>query len=110
MNFGVQATAAAVLRLAVVLLGRAGLPLVATVHDSAVFVARAEDAAEVLLEAQRAMLAAAAYFCPGVRMRVDFSSSVPVVVPGRAVGPLADPKKRVAYDRMLRQARLGASR
>jgi DNA polymerase I-like protein with 3'-5' exonuclease and polymerase domains len=109
LNFGVQATGAAILRRAIVLADRAGLPLVATVHDSLVFCCELPEAAPVLLEAERLMVVAAAYFCPGVRLRVDFSASVPVqgLPPGREVKPLADPKSRESYDLVLAQARRG---
>ena len=107
LNFGVQATGAAILRRAIVLVDRAGLPLVATVHDSLIFVCLLQDAAAVLLEAERLMVDAAAYFCPGITLRVDFSASVPV--PGmpsdRKLKPLADPRSRESYDQVLEQAR-----
>ncbi len=93
LNYGVQATGAAILRRAIVLVDRAGLPLVATVHDSLIFVCRLQDAVMVPLEAERLMVDAAAYFCPGITLRVDFSASVPV--PGmpsdRQLKPLANP-------------------
>jgi DNA polymerase I len=108
-NFGVQATGAAILRRSIVLADRAGLPLVATVHDSLVFCCPLADAPEVLLEAERVMVEAGHYFCPGITLRVDFAASRPVIVPGRVVKPLADPKSREGYDRVLDQARQGAA-
>ena len=66
------------------------------------------DAVAVLLEAERLMIEAAGYFCPGVALRVDFSASAPVPgLPDREVKPLADPGSRDSYDRVLEQARMG---
>jgi DNA polymerase I len=110
LNYGVQATGAAILRRAIVFAERAGLPLVATVHDSLVFCCPVADAPAVLLEAERVMVAAAAYFCPGVVLRVDFAASLPVSgLPGRTVKPIAEARSREGYDRVLEQARQGAA-
>lgn len=105
-NFGVQATGAAIQRRAIVLADRAGLPLIASVHDSLVFCCPLTDAVAVLLEAERVMQEAGHYFCPGITLRVDFSASRPVHLPdGRKVKPLADPRTREDYERVLGQAR-----
>jgi DNA polymerase I len=110
LNFGVQATGAAILRRAIVFADRAGLPLIASVHDSLLFCCRLEDAPAVLLEAERVMVEAGHYFCPGVTLRIDFAASRPVPgLPDRKVKPLADPRNRESYERVLRQARQGAS-
>jgi hypothetical protein len=104
-NFGVQSTGGAILRRAIVLADRAGLPLIASVHDSLVFCCPTPEASAVLLEAERVMVEAGRYFCPGITLRVDFATSRPVSIDGREVKPLADPRKRNHYDRVLDLAR-----
>ncbi len=106
LNFGVQATGAAILRRAIVLAARAGLPLVAVVHDSLVMCCQEADARAVIEAAERVMVAAAAYFCPGIRLRVDFATDHPV--PARSDLPvkrIADPGNRESYLRVLAQAK-----
>ena len=63
-NFPVQGTAAGILRRAVLGCHDAGLPLIATVHDSLVFEVRVEDAAALILTATRIMGDASEWFHP----------------------------------------------
>jgi hypothetical protein len=103
-NAPVQGTAAAIYRLAVILLHRAGLPLIATVHDSFVFECRIEDAADLIATARRIMIEAGAYFLPGVPLKVDVSATVPLPGLPWPVEPLADPELWDAYQRHLGRA------
>ncbi len=103
-NLPVQATGQSVLREAVVDAGAAGLPVIATVHDAIVLEAEERDAREVARAAERIMVAAAAVFCPGVKMRVDVSTTTDLTE------PLADPELRPRYDQVLQRAAAAARR
>jgi hypothetical protein len=103
-NAPVQGTAAAIYRLAVILMHRAGLPLIGTVHDSFVFECRIEEAGDLIATARRIMVEAGAYFLPGVPLKVDVSASVPLPHLPYPVEPLADPELWVAYQRHLGRA------
>ena len=83
----------------------AGLPLIATVHDSLVFEVRVEDAAALILTATRIMGDASEWFIPGLRLKVDVAASVPVPYLAHLnIGPLADPSTHAAYLRHLARA------
>jgi DNA polymerase I-like protein with 3'-5' exonuclease and polymerase domains len=103
-NAPVQGTAAAIYRQAVIGMHRAGLPLIATVHDSFVFECRVEDAGDLITTARRIMVAAGAYFLPGVPLKVDVSASVPLPHLPFEVGSLAEPELWEPYLRHLGRA------
>jgi hypothetical protein len=103
-NAPVQGTAAAIYRLAVIWMHRAGLPLIATVHDSFVFECRIEDAGDLIETARRIMVEAGAHFLPGVPLKVDVSASAALPHLPYPVEPLADPELWTAYQRHLERA------
>lgn len=103
-NAPVQGTAAAIFRQAVLGMRRAGLPLIATVHDSFVFECRVSDAGDLIETVRRIMVEAGAYFLPGVPLKVDVSASVPLPHLPFKVEPLADPDLWDAYQSHLGRA------
>jgi hypothetical protein len=104
-NFPVQGTAAGVLRRAVLGCHDAGLPLIATVHDSLVFEVPVAAAEALILTATWIMGDASEWFVPGLRLKVDVSASVPLPhLAHLTIGPLADPPTHNAYQRHLARA------
>jgi hypothetical protein len=104
-NAPIQGTAAAIYRQAVLGIHRAGLPLIATVHDSFVFECALHEAPDLIPTVTRIMVAAGAYFLPGLRLKVDVSTSVPVPALPELTERLADPDRLEAYLRHLGRAR-----
>jgi hypothetical protein len=104
-NFPIQATAAGVLRRAVLDCYRAGLPLIATVHDSLVFEVPIADVEALVRTVIRIMGDASEWFVPGLRLKVDVSASEPLQHLGHLnISQLADPTLRTAYDLVLMRA------
>ena len=77
-NFPIQGTAALILRQAVLGFYAAGLPLLAPVHDAALFEVTLGEAADLIATASRIMTEAGAWFVPGLALKVDVSTSVPI--------------------------------
>jgi hypothetical protein len=104
-NAPIQGTAAAIYRRAVVELHRAGLPLIATVHDSFVFECAIPEAADLIATVTRIMVEAGAYFLPGLQLKVDVDASVDLPHLGHLkIGRVADPDRHAAYRRHLDRA------
>jgi hypothetical protein len=103
-NAPIQGTAAAIFRQAVLGLHRAGLPLIATVHDSFVFECAIPEAPDLIATATRIMVEAGAYFLPGLLLKVDVATSIPVPALPHLTERLADPERQAAYLRHLERA------
>jgi hypothetical protein len=104
-NAPAQGTAAAIYRQAVLGVHRAGLPLIATVHDSFVFECAIPEAPDLIPTVTRIMVEAGAYFLPGLRLKVDVATSVPLPALPHLVERLADPGLLETYLRHLGRAR-----
>jgi hypothetical protein len=105
VNYPIQGSAASILRQAVLGFHAANLPLIATVHDAAIFELDIADAEDLITTATRIMVGAGTYFVPGLTLKVDVSSTVPL--PGREWNPLAEAETRDAYLLHLQRARRG---
>lgn len=104
-NAPVQGTGGGVLRRAVLSSFEANLPLLATVHDSLVYECDIQDAEALILTVIRIMGDASEWFVPGLRLKVDVSTSVPLPhLTHLSIGPLADPETHAAYQRHLARA------
>jgi DNA polymerase I len=110
-NFPVQGTAACILRRAILACYRAGLPLIATVHDSLVFEVRIEDVEALVRTVTRVMGDASEWFVPGLRLKVDVSASLPLPhLAHLGISPLVEPELRPAYERYLARAAASKTR
>jgi hypothetical protein len=103
-NAPIQGTAAAIYRQAVLGFHAANLPLIATVHDSFVFECAIAEAPDLIATVTRIMVEAGAYFLPGLRLKVDVATSVPIPALPHLTEPLADPERLDAYLRHLERA------
>jgi hypothetical protein len=104
-NAPAQGTAAAIYRQAVLGIHRAGLPLIATVHDSFVFECAIAEAPDLITTATPILVAAGAYFLPGLRLKVDVATSVALPALPHLTERLADPGLLETYLRHLGRAR-----
>jgi hypothetical protein len=104
-NAPIQGTAAAIYRQAVLGVHRANLPLIATVHDSFVFECAIPDASDLITTVTRIMVAAGAYFLPGLQLKVDVATSIALPTLPHLTERLADPGLLDAYLRHLGRAR-----
>jgi hypothetical protein len=100
-NAPIQGTAAAIYRQAVMGMHGGGLPLIATVHDSFVFECAIPDAPGLIATVTRIMVEAGAYFLPGLKLKVDVATSVPLPALPHLAERLADPGRLEAYLRHL---------
>jgi hypothetical protein len=104
-NFPIQGSAAGILKHAVLGFHDAGLPLIGTIHDAAVFEVDAADAGDLITTATRIMVEAGEWFIPGLRLKVDVTSSVPLQhLSHLMIEPLADPQTLESYRRHLARA------
>jgi DNA polymerase I-like protein with 3'-5' exonuclease and polymerase domains len=103
VNYPIQGSAASILRQAVLGFHAANLPLIATVHDAAIFEVDIVDSGDLITTATRIMVEAGAYFVPCLTLKVDVSSTTPL--PGREWNPLAEAETRDAYLLHLQRAR-----
>jgi hypothetical protein len=112
-NFPIQGIAASILRLAILWFYEAGLPLLATIHDAALFEVNLADAPELIRVATAIMVRAGEQMIPGMRLKVDVSSVPLLILPGINIKPLAEGGDvRKAYELHVaraRQAMLGGA-
>jgi hypothetical protein len=102
VNFPIQGSAASILRHAVLGFHAAGLPLIATVHDAAIFEVGLAEAHDLIATATRIMVEAGAYFVPGLQLKVEATTTGPL--PGGLTwAPLADADTEKAYRTYLRR-------